>query len=484
MKVTPWKVFGFLVSVLGFLCMIVFIFPSNGIRITENLALYFPGPDEIFSLNSEQVVDVEELIKRRRDSTRLMRLLSTTDSLKAVRKFSAESPSRIHHPPGNQSALKQFYEALLNGEAKDQVLRVLHYGDSQIEMDRITSYLRQTLQQVFGGSGPGLQPALQVIPSYSVRQANGGEWIRYALWGEDSIRAKHRRYGIMLNYSTFNSSDAQINFKPGRDALEHSAQYERIRVLVGKNTEDLSVSLSVHGKSMGSKKVGAGTPFEILDWDLEKPATHITLTFSGGGNPEIYGIALDGSNGIAVDNLPMRGCSGTIFRQADSVLLKRALDSLDVRLIILEFGGNVMPVVHSQDVAERYGSNFGRQIRYLKNLRPEACILVVGIADMSTRVKGQLQTYPFLKEVRDALKNSALSEGAAYWDMYQSMGGDNSMPQWVKSGLAGSDYIHFTQAGAEKIAEMLSEAILNDYHEYRLTRFLSKTTGIHTAITN
>jgi hypothetical protein len=44
------------------------------------------------------------------------------------------------------------------------------------------------------------------------------------------------------------------------------------------------------------------------------------------------------------------------------------------------------------------------------------------------------------------------------------------MPTWVNEGLAGKDYIHFTAAGAKKIAELFYEALINDYNEYRLEK--------------
>ncbi|HML84907.1 MAG TPA: hypothetical protein PKE52_07095, partial [Bacteroidales bacterium] len=33
--------------------------------------------------------------------------------------------------------------------------RILHYGDSQIEGDRISGYIRNRLQGIYGGGGPG-----------------------------------------------------------------------------------------------------------------------------------------------------------------------------------------------------------------------------------------------------------------------------------------------------------------------------------------
>ena len=37
----------------------------------------------------------------------------------------------------------------------------------------------------------------------------------------------------------------------------------------------------------------------------------VSINVSGTG--DIYGVLMDTKNGVAVDNIPMRGCSGTIF---------------------------------------------------------------------------------------------------------------------------------------------------------------------------
>ena len=40
------------------------------------------------------------------------------------------------------------------------------------------------------------------------------------------------------------------------------------------------------------------------------------------------------------------------------------------------------------------------------------------------------------------------------------MGGKDSMVRWVEVGLAGSDYVHFTRAGANKVGKMLYEWLM------------------------
>ena len=46
------------------------------------------------------------------------------------------------------------------------------------------------------------------------------------------------------------------------------------------------------------------------------------------------------------------------------------------------------------------------------------------------------------------------------------MGGENSMIAWVNHGLAGSDYIHFTTKGAEKIGNILTNSLEYTYQLY------------------
>jgi lysophospholipase L1-like esterase len=70
------------------------------------------------------------------------------------------------------------------------------------------------------------------------------------------------------------------------------------------------------------------------------------------------------------------------------------------------------------------------------------------------------------------LKKAALSHDVAFWDMFEVMGGKNSMPSWVAANppLAGPDYIHFTPKGARKVAELFYKSLREDYDKYVAAR--------------
>ena len=84
-------------------------------------------------------------------------------------------------------------------------------------------------------------------------------------------------------------------------------------------------------------------------------------------------------------------------------------------------------------------------------------------------VRGRLQTYSRLPAFVDSLKQSATQCGAAYWDIYGAMGGENSMQAWgaAKPPLAGPDFIHFTLAGAKRVGEMFCDSFFLYYDYYR-----------------
>jgi lysophospholipase L1-like esterase len=481
-NIKPARIVGFIFICVSLLAIISLIFPKNGILLyiekddhdsskIDSIKLKFPSFISFFTLDTTHYANIDSILNHHIDSAILKELHSVEDSLVAFRKISFDNPAKIHYPNNNKKVLHSLFEALESAEEENGSFRILHYGDSQIEMDRITSYIREQLQVKFGGNGPGLQPAMQVIPNISTLQSSSGNYIRYASWGfEDRLKVKHGRYGIMLNFCEFNNGGGTISFTPSFQAYPQAHLINNIKVLVGSLESDMNISIRGDGKKYATKQAKAGNGVQLIEWTIDTFPKKINISFSGGGTPEIYGIALDGKTGVSVDNLPMRGCSGTIFKKTNATILSTSFDLMNVKLLLLEFGGNMMPSINGPKTAEKYGQNFYEQIMYLKEQKPDMDILVIGPADMSKRINGSMQSYPYISEVIAGLKKAAFDAGGAYWDMYEVMGGHNSMPTWVNEGLAGKDYIHFTAAGAKKIAELFYEALINDYNEYRLEK--------------
>jgi lysophospholipase L1-like esterase len=226
------------------------------------------------------------------------------------------------------------------------------------------------------------------------------------------------------------------------------------------------LSVTCHGET---KTIEAGSGLRRVTFSFADSLERVSLTLTGTAN--IYGVVFDGKHGVQMDNVPMRGCSGTVFTLISSYLLRDYFKYQNVKLVILQYGGNSVPYISGQKSAHTYADQIRRQIRHVQELAPDAKVLFIGPSDMSTRIDGEWRTYPKLPLVVDSLRAAANDMGAAYWDLYKVMGGYNSMAQWCESSplLAGSDHIHFTPRGAERVGNLFCKSLklYYDYYHWR-----------------
>ena len=79
---------------------------------------------------------------------------------------------------------------------------------------------------------------------------------------------------------------------------------------------------------------------------------------------------------------------------------------------------------------------------------------------MMRQTEGEWETYPMVPYMDKLLRKMALEEHIAYFSLYRWMGGSGSMAIWQDVGLAGSDGVHFTRAGARKAGKAVAEWLL------------------------
>jgi len=358
--------------------------------------------------------------------------------------------------------LDNFFRALDNAGTKH--VRIVHYGDSQLEEDRITSKLRNNLQEQFGGWGVGLQPATANTIKATISQKTRPELPYHLLYASSAYRSKDNKYGPTLSVSHVQGkATVEMSPCPYTNYL-HSRQFDHIGALAdGEGTIEVVTDDSTY-------VLVADTLTEPTQLYVDLPKRVIGVKYKFSGRWNVYGLMLDGKSGVSIDNISMRGYSGTTFTLNDRSTLTPFFNQQNVGLIILQFGGNAVPGLKGEKNIASWKENFARQIDFFHRLAPEACILIIGPADMATTVQGKRQTYPQLPNVVQALREAASEHNAAFWSMYDEMGGWNSMLEWVKARpqLAGEDYIHFTHKGADKMGDRLNELLMEHYNAYCL----------------
>jgi hypothetical protein len=464
----------FVFSTILVLGLISLMIPAEGI-VMGSFKIHFPTLREIFNPEEMDYADISALEKAA-DTLGLATGeepeadASMMTSPKPMVNMDELNTRHLEFPNGQRQVLYPFFAALDSLSSLKKQVRILHYGDSQIEGDRITHYLRRKFQGQFGGSGPGIVPVVELYNSMAVNRTLSGSWQRYALFGSSSA-VKHSRYGAMASFSRFRPPvrdsirNDSVMYNASVTMSSSSYPFSQVRLFAGNAYAPVSVEFVSKGTVIRRDSIGSS--MKVLSCNPGN--SEITLNFSGYDSPDIYAVDLSSGSGVMVDNIPMRGSSGTVFTKINSGQLQQMYSSLNVELFILQFGGNVMPYIKSEQECIAYGNWFYGQLALLKKIRPSACIVVIGPSDMSYKDKEFYVTYPLLPKVRDVLKEAAFKAGGAYWDMYEAMGGHNSMPSWVAANppLAAPDYTHFSPRGARLVGEMFYNALIWEYQLWK-----------------
>lgn len=481
----PIKTLLFILSVFVLLAGSMWILPEDGVKVGP-FTVYMPEFSEMVMAEEPEYAEITNIINQQFEIDSLIDIEVDTIAgdtvVEIIHRASydtlVQSVHKIEMNEMGRANLKRFFTHLKN----DSLTRIMHYGDSQIEGDRITSFVRNKLQVRFGGTGVGLRPALQPYDYiFSAVQVNSKNWKRFPIYGRIDSTIEHSKYGVMGAMSRFApvTSDtipfvdsvlykAEMNVSKSKISYRRTQEYAHMRLFYGNAKRPVELQLLVKGDTLLRDTLEQDLDYGIVECALPDSTSSVTLKFSGFDSPDIYGIELASQTGVIMDNIALRGSSGTIFTRANYTHSLKMYTDLDPDLFILQFGGNTIPYIKNEKAIARYGRYFGAQIRTLQSLCPNAAILVIGPSDMSTKVKDKYVSYEHLPNVVETLKNVSLEHGCGYWDMYTAMGGYNSMPSWVNAEpeLARPDYVHFSPRGARLIANMFYNALLLEYNQF------------------
>jgi len=478
----PFRTFIFFAAVLLLISLVALVVPEQGIGIGGDLRLSFlsfsdlslsdslaPG-EKVERLlagslltddpESDQGTDLYLVTEGKEEAGGPQVIPVNADSLK-------QQIHRITIPQGGAQQLHAYFDRLNRiASGRTRHTRILHFGDSQIENNRMTALIRYRLQKHFGGSGTGL---VQAIPLYSrslsYDQEQSGDWLRYTFFGKRDSTITHKSYGIMGAFASVPTTVEDdwpfLNYR--FNSARRSGQVSRIRIFMHSYVDSASVALQIN-ETLRDTLTYLSDGFSVANYQHHEMIDELKLSFNLPEGGRIYGISFESSGGLQMDNIAMRGGSGLIFTGMDWSTQKAMLDHLSPGLILLQYGGNVVPYMN----AAYYQRAFKRQLQFFKAACPDIPIIVIGPSDMSIREDGVFVTYPGLEKIRDALKNAALESGFGFWDLYEAMGGYNSMASFVHADppLASTDYVHFTGTGVNLVAEMFYNALMLEFNEY------------------
>lgn len=486
-EIKPFHVLFFVAGTLLILAPIVFFVPKDGWDI-GGVKFRFLTKQEFFNPKKPEKKDISSLVAKvdtsSIDMDPLLKHQNGSDGTMGAPgggTLSTESSTEIQMSETGRLKLFEFFQKLQNVASDKKKIHILHYGDSQIEGDRMTAYIRQRIQNQFGGTGPGLIPAMNVYNTITFTQTYSENFVRYTCFGGDKL--KNRKYGAMGSAARFSPEldsagvmnetsvkEAWIEISPGKGSYSRAKEYNNVKMFYNSCYRPCTVKVFQNGALIHEDSLIKDGKAHSLDLTFAATPGKLKYVFSSTVSPTISGFSLEGDYGVQVSNIGMRGSSGTIFGSMDNQLLVKMYAELNTELIIMQYGGNSVPAFKDSSSVRGYASYFKGQLNAIKKLRPSAAIIVIGPSDMARPENGEFITYPLLPYCVAQMKKVSIDAGAGYWDLFSAMGGENSMPAWVEKGLAGKDYIHFSNKGASIASQLFFDAFAAEFAKWKLNQ--------------
>lgn len=358
--------------------------------------------------------------------------------------------------------MTSFYRALDELVVQPRPVRIAYFGDSFIEADILTADLREMLQKRYGGCGVGFVTITSMTSGFrpTVRHSFGG-WQSHSVM--DSVFFDRSKQGVSGHYFIPNSG-AYVELRGQKTYASLLDTCQRASIFF-YNRGEVSLSVRVN------RGEAVTETFQPID-DLQKMTVEgnigsVRWAVEKADSTLFYGLAMDGTSGITVDNFSLRGSSGLSLRSVPVWMMREFNEQRPYDLIILQFGLNV--ATERGRNYDRYIAGMQTTLQHLKSAFPQAGILVVSVGDRDYKTEdGDLRTMPGIKNLVRYQQNLAADESVAFWNMFEAMGGESSMAEMVhaKPSLANYDYTHINFRGGKHLAGLLYDALIYGKEQY------------------
>ncbi|VAX16800.1 hypothetical protein MNBD_IGNAVI01-419 [hydrothermal vent metagenome] len=367
-----------------------------------------------------------------------------------------KTPTFKNHPlEGNLEQLKYFFEAL--GKSKTSQVRVAHFGDSALEGDLVTAYLRNKFQQRYGGKGVGFLPITSEDISFreTTKIRFSDDWTTASITGGNPEDVPVGIAGKVF----INSAGSWVKYEtvPKFRAIRN---FDVAKIFYNNAKNSSTIKYSLNGSAEKSLQLIGGS--RIKEFVIErKNSTSLKLDFPSEKTAYFYGVSLESKTGVYIDNFPLRGNSGIDLMKIPENNLQEFDSLMNYKLVILEFGLNILRGRKTN--FSKYEKDMVDVINEFKMLFPRTSFLLIGVHDKCIKRKKDFITDPAIKKLVNTQKRIAVKTNSAFWNLFEAMGGENSMADWVNANppLAYSDYIHFNTLGTKEEAEMLFKTIMD-----------------------
>ncbi|HVJ19171.1 MAG TPA: GDSL-type esterase/lipase family protein [Polyangiaceae bacterium] len=386
----------------------------------------------------------------------------------AAPKLDKEPPVALFDPSGK--ALDGFFAALdrVQGKQPGAIARIAHFGDSIVVSDLVSGTLRRKFQSEFGDAGHGFMLIANAWPAYFHNDVT-----RYATSGWKVSRivgplAADNWYGL-----------GGVSFRADAHALarwgtaksgEFGKNVSRFTIVYVEEPKGGRFQVRLDGKDVGVVDT-SGAEKRVRQHDVSAPdGSHELEIQTLSGQSRLFGVILERDvPGVVLDALGVQGAPIRFLDQQDDAHWAEQLGARKPDLVIYQFGANESGAGLSYPMAE-YHRTMKDVVAQGRKALPQAGCLLIGAMDRAKKEGDVLVSMSIIPHLIEEQRKVAEELGCAFFDTFRAMGGNGSMPSWVRRGLGNADMVHPTGAGADALGTWIFRALLKNYAEYKARR--------------
>jgi hypothetical protein len=365
---------------------------------------------------------------------------------------------------GDSSAMMGFYKKLdtLLFKGQEQI-NIVHFGGSHVQAGTLSERMRQNWLHL----SPGLKHSRGFFFPYRLAHTNNPsdyDVIYDGFWEgcRCALPSAHCKWGVSgINASTVDSN-AEFTIIAYDDEMKEY-EFERVRIFYAFADSSFQIMPSA---AANVKSVLYDSIAQFVEFSFTHPqrALHCILLQQDSTQ---QGFTLQGIQyvsdqpGLVYNSIGVNGAATYSFLRCEN--FTNQLKFLAPDLVIFGLGINDAYKPENQFDGAEYEANYDSLVMRIKMANPNCAFIFMTNNDSYYK---QRYSNPNIIKVQKAMRNLAKKHKSAYWDLYEVMGGKNSIRTWERYGLAKKDKIHFTREGYNLNADLLFEAIKLDYGNY------------------
>lgn len=357
-------------------------------------------------------------------------------------------------------AIENFYAKL--ALANTRKVKVLHIGDSHIQADFFTGYIRENIQQVFGYGGRGFIFPYVCAGTHSTYDYR--TW-KFGVW-DGARNVKNPTFmDIGIAGAVARTKDEKAGFKFGFKDGIIKEDFTTLKIYCKKDTAsfDLKIKLDNYADTIYlNTQAEPGLPYVTIELPVASDTFEIYMdkTDSLQNFFECYGLMLESCHdrGVLYNSV---GINGAGFNHVlNQTLMDAQLAELKPDLVIIDIGANDFYGFPFKE-AELKG-NLERLISRIKTAAPGVSVMVSCSQDIYKKRRNISTAYNFsLLTQKTAGENTC-----AWYNYYTVAGGRYSMMKWRRYQLAKKDKVHLTTEGYNVKGDLYLNALINSYLLY------------------